>query len=421
LFHPNRLAGYTRHLKWKEKNNNLTQEEITMKRSNLALVLSIIMLLGLFLAGCRPQMDQPTWIPINETEGQSAMQNNFGPGAWGIASLEVYKDQLYAGTGTEAHGPRISRTSDGINWEFASEEAFGYPLPEKLEDNSFSIGDLQEFHDQLYAGLTWYETSTSILSSKGAQVWRSSDGSNWTNVVEGGFGNSTYLGVSSMAVFNDNLYIATDAWDDVFQIWRSPTGDKGSWIQVATDSLGCPSNQAAFLIPFENKLILMATMWSLGYTTFPVCIWYTEDGVKWTSVTTNGFDKYQAVAPSQLAIFKDYLYVGVNAIGSNIWRSKNGITWAPVTTNGFEGTIKDFSALFVYDGYLFANVSQVSAIHMYYSVNGETWTQVKGANYGNDNPYLIDLNPAIEFKGDLYFGGYDDAGAQVWKVCTDCK
>ncbi len=84
--------------------------------------------------------------------------------------------------------------------------------------------------------------------------------------------------------------------------------------------------------------------------------------------------------------------------------------------------ILNFSALFVYDGNLFANVSEASGVNLYYSPDGETWSQVKADSHGNSNPDLINFNPTVEFKGDLYFGGGNEpAGAQVWKLCTDCQ
>jgi hypothetical protein len=395
-----------------------------MKRLSFTLSVSFILLLGSILSGCRANMEELTWNPVNESTGENADQNKFGPGAWIISSLEVYKGWLYAGTWADDHEAKISRTKDGSSWEFVPEEGFGYPFGEDLTNINFNIADLQEFHDQLYAGLLWYDTSTDPPTSKGAQIWRSSDGISWTNVVEDGFGDPINMGITSFAVFEDNLYAAADAWDRGFQIWRSPSGDPGSWTLVADDSLGYPSSQAAYLIPFKDKLVVIGAMWAYEYTSEYVRIWYTEDGLEWTEVTTNGFD-YKATGPSKPAIFKDNLYLGAastSAKANPIWRSQDGISWEPVETNGFEKYVFNFSALFVYDGNLFANVSESSGVNLYYSPDGETWSQVKAVSHGNENPYSIDMNPAVEFKGDLYFGGSTEpAGAQVWKLCTDCK
>jgi hypothetical protein len=395
-----------------------------MKHTTLPLLV-IGLLLGLLLAGCSPNYAELSWVPIEQPTEQAA-ETPFGPGTFAVNSLEVFNDQLYAGMGSGIDGARISRTDDGKTWEFVSEKAFGYPIPE-FDEITYSVWDLQEFQDQLYAGVTWYyyDPSTDSYKSLGAQVWRTSDGTQWENVVEGGFGNPDYTGVTSFAVFDDQLYAAIDAFIGGFQVWRSPSGDPGSWTMVAEDSLDYPFAHAGFLTSFKEKLVLVGTMWAEGYGTVAVRIWTTGDGVTWTPITTTGFDEI-AYAPSFAAIFKDTLYIGVMKRDSNFWSSKDGVQWSTVTAEGFESPIYNFSALFTDGKTLFANVTHGIGTFLYYSTDGQTWTKTQEASHGYDNSWGLNYNPTAVFKGDLYFGGGEPHGglddtAQVWRLCTDCK
>jgi hypothetical protein len=388
-----------------------------MKHTTFTLLV-FSLLLGLLLAGCSPNYTELSWKPIPQPTEQAA-ESPFGPEAYDVNSLEVFKDQLYAGLNLGSNGARISRTDDGETWEFVSENAFGYPIPEGKE-MTYTVWGLQEFQEKLYAGVTWYGEYGESL---GAQVWRTSDGTQWENVVEDRFGDPEFFGVTSFAVFEDQLYAAIDAFYEGFQVWRSPSGDPGSWTLVAEDSLGYPNAPAAFLTPFKDKLVLVATSWATGYSTVPVCIWVTQDGETWTPATTDGFG-ILATAPSHPVVFKDTLYLGAISIGNSLWRSKDGVQWTQIPMEGIESNINNFSALFTDGKTLFANVTQLKGPFLYYSDDGQTWKKSQEASHGYNNQWGIGYNPTVVFKGDLYFGGSTNPGteddiAQVW--CLDCE
>ncbi len=387
--------------------------------------LFILTILLCSLAGCSPDYTELSWKPI-EQPNEKASEPTFGPETYSVLSLEVFKNQLYAGLNTSFNSARIYRTGDGKTWEPVSEIAFGYPPPENSKNIDYSVWDLQEFQDQLYAGVNQYDSDKGVAVPSGAQVWRSSDGAQWENVVAENFGNSDFLGVTSFAVFEDHIYAAIGALDQGFQVWRSPTGDPGSWTMVAEDSLGFPSTRAAFMFPFKGKLVLIGTNFSGGYAVEPVRIWITENGATWTPVTTDGFG-ILAHSPSHPTIYKDNLYLGAFSMEHNIWRSKNGVDWEPVETEGFESPIYNFSALFTDGNYLLANVTQHSKPFLYYSTDGKTWKQIPETSHGYNNSWGIGYNPTAVFDTNLYFGGGEplEAGAndaaQVWRLCVECE
>jgi sugar lactone lactonase YvrE len=66
-------------------------------------------------------------------------------------------------------------------------------------DSANRISTLGIFGNQLYAG-------TYNFSGNGAQLWRSTDGENWSNVFSNGFGNATNVGIDHLIEFNGRLY-----------------------------------------------------------------------------------------------------------------------------------------------------------------------------------------------------------------------
>ena len=81
------------------------------------------------------------------------------------------KENLYAGTGNWEQGTRVWRTSDGTHWTPASEFGFGTAYA----DENRAIPDMVEFDGDLYAGAGW--------GGSPGQLWRSPDGTTWTQVV----------------------------------------------------------------------------------------------------------------------------------------------------------------------------------------------------------------------------------------------
>ena len=98
-----------------------------------------------------------------------------------------------------------------------------------------------EFNGKIYAG-TWSD------NINGGEVWRSSNGTTWTQVVNDGFGNITNAEVFRFEVFNNVLY-ASAGTDEINggEIWRSDTGDSGDWQKVVDNGFGDTNNLSAIL------------------------------------------------------------------------------------------------------------------------------------------------------------------------------
>ena len=131
--------------------------------------------------------------------------------------------------------------------------------------NNNHPGAFAVFQEALYVGVR--------NDSQGGQLWRSSDGQQWTQVIGNGFGDLNNYMIESLAVFDNGLYAIASNGETGIEVWR--TQDSVDWQQVNGDGFGSLTNH-----------------WTL-----------------WGNATT---------------AFNDALYIGVTnyASGATLWRSQ---------------------------------------------------------------------------------------------------
>ncbi len=355
----------------------------------------------------------PGWKQVN--------LNGFGDRNNSISTLAPFGGQLYAGTyNFGGNGAQLWRTADGINWTPVFTNGF---------DNTANVGidHLLEFNDQLYAG-TWAD------EVNGGEVWRSGNGLNWTRVVSQGFGDPTNGEVMRLGAFNGQIYAGTWSYTTTHgaEIWRSSTGDTGSWSQVVANGFGDANNQAILTMEEFNGALYVGT-YSRGETPNGADIWRTTDGSTWTPVITNGFGYTGTYAIYALEDFGGYLYAGINRYdpvtqsypGGQIWRCPQfsgcdaATDWSVVTSDGF-GNVNNTSihALLVFENRLYAvTYNYMTGLEVWRTADGTTWEQVGFAGLGDSNNSWTYWDNAIAaFDNRLFIGTTNWAnGGEVWK------
>jgi len=152
--------------------------------------------------------------------------------AWWFGVLKVFNGYLYAfsgyggliGDSSPAQGCEIYRTSDGTNWEEVVGDAPEASMPRGFGDDSNDmILCAAVFQDKLYAGTKNYEDM--------AEIWRTSDGLNWEPVEQYGFGRQNRY-IWRMIVYNDMLIAGTLNTLSGCEAWMSETGDPGTFEQI---------------------------------------------------------------------------------------------------------------------------------------------------------------------------------------------
>lgn len=337
--------------------------------------------------------------------------NGFGDRQNGaIFSLASYNGELFAGTANESgNGAQLWSSSDGKTWSSIMVDGFG-------NTSNRGIDHLLEYNGYLYAG-TWAD------EVNGGEVWRSQNGRDWSLVASGGFDNVTNSEVHHFVAFKDQLYATTWSSTDSHgtELWRSSTGNPGSWSKVAFNGFNNDANNAVALSLHVFNGYLYAGTWN---TTTGGEVWRSSNGTTWTQVNVDGFGTADNLGVSALTDFNGYLYAATRGtpgiVGDQIWRCQvcDVSDWVKVVDNGFENNeTSDSAALQVVNGFLFlAAGNQSTGIEVWRTMNGTDWDQVGFAGFGDSNncqPYWG--NSIGVFKDRLFIGVANWAnGGEIW-------
>lgn len=333
----------------------------------------------------------PEWAQVN--------QDGFGSPDYQISALETFQPEgsapyLYAGVwGVE--DAKMWRSSDGWNWEVAS--------PSWLTPTA-SMLDAQAFHGQLYVGM-----------SSPAQLWRT-DGENWQAVDTVGFGDTNNHTFDALAVFEDKLYAA--ALNDVtgVEIWRSASGDPGTWSQVNQDGFGGWGSGDVVMDVFQGYLYT-ALASQMGSQ-----LWRTSDGMTWQAVFTDGLGN-PSNGRISMAEFNGELYISFRNIweGGQIWHSNNGLDWELVVQGGF-GEVSNGRpyGMIVADGALYVVLSNgMTGAQVWRTFDGAFWQRANLDGWGDPLNTFADYNDkaAAVFNFNLYVGTLNSPnGGEIWRL-----
>jgi hypothetical protein len=161
-----------------------------------------------------------------------------GPAYYIITSLTTFKGQLYATVeATPGTGAQVWRSANGTDWTQVSEDGFG-------DIDNYQTGASVVFRGQLYV--------TTRNDVTGAQLWRTVNGTTWEQVVDDGFGDINNVKIESLAVYKGALYAVTNNAVSGAEVWRSTDGV--NWTQVNADGFG------------ESGIFV--SLWSNGTTVF---------------------------------------------------------------------------------------------------------------------------------------------------------
>lgn len=191
------------------------------------------------------------------------------------------------------------------------------------------------FGVHLYAGTSNHDYAG---GDSGARLWRTPDGVTWELVSSPGFGDRYTGHLRSLAVFDGALYVglgkrnaAPPLYDYSVEIWRSTTGDAGTWELVFEEETSVTQRYVAeALVVFNDQLYcVLADPESFQYPKLR----RTSDGTSWEEIPD--FDLQCGFGfgdTATAAVFGQDLYVAsvTNLGGGPICRSRDGVTWEPL-------------------------------------------------------------------------------------------
>jgi sugar lactone lactonase YvrE len=242
---------------------------------------------------------------------------------YGISSMAVFQGQIFAGT-ENMSGTQVLKSSDGSNWVPAAEQGFGSPA------SNLRVTAMNVYDGSLYAAAgNWIS-----LNSDGAQVWRTSDGFTWTNVITQGFdtkNNSVVLALESIGGY---FYAGTRNEFTGGELWRSDSGDPGTWVQVNINGFGDSSNTAiSSLVAFNGMIYASTRNWDNGAE-----VWQSSDGLVWTQVASGGFGDGGASGwADSLTVYGGSLVVVLRNYndGVKVLSTHDGLTWKQLNPDGW--------------------------------------------------------------------------------------
>ncbi|OGO72935.1 MAG: hypothetical protein A2Z49_04215 [Chloroflexi bacterium RBG_19FT_COMBO_56_12] len=310
---------------------------------------------------------------------------------------------LLFGLGLFAAPIRAASTgAEVFGWRQVNESGFNDPM-------NTTISTLDVFDGQLYAG-TW--------NVNGAQVLRANEDWNWTQFTP------TFSADTSAIIdaesFDGWLYIGTAPLADtgVGELWRT---DGNTWQQITSDGFGDSNNyDLAALAVFSGKLYA-----ATGNMVTGLEMWCSASGDpgSWEQVNADGFNGTPTWPETTMEVFDGQLFVGISRITGNytggiaeLWRSEDGKTWTPVFTDGLgDPNNSNLTAMATFQGKFYISLrNTVTGGQVWRSGNGTDWTPVFQDGLGetaNSRPYGL-----IEFEDHLYliFSYITGKSAEVW-------
>ncbi len=190
-----------------------------------------------------------------------------------------------------------------------------------------SIQSLAEFSGYLLAG------TADWVNNNPGQLWRY-DGINWDYLTLDGFGDPHNNSISSMVMFNTNLYVGVGNNFTGAKLYRYNASFGLS--PIMTDGFGDPNNTSIQSLAADGSFIYAATHNSVT----GLQIWRSgNEGASWDKfLSTDGFGSSLNAGPdlsSSLLLANNRVYLGTwnNTNGGGVWASD------PTTSYTISGTI----------------------------------------------------------------------------------
>jgi len=327
-------------------------------------------------------------------------------------------------------------------WVQVNDDAFGLDdpsgqTPPYQAEDTFEVA---VFDGQLYLGMEADDLY-------GARVWRTKAGvtvarnqSDWEQVVDDAFGDvSNNDHMDSLEPFEGYLYASTaqkSANRDGTEVWRSSTGNLGSWVQVNDDGFGITN--ARYNENFKDMAVFTVdgTSWLCGGTVNTLVgaqVWCTDGSLKdggpklsWVQKNQDGFGDARYVKVWSTGLMSGYLYAGTEcysggACPGTVWRTDGTADdtrwqWTKVFTATANNRVDIIGP---YDGYLYIGFDGGNGTEVWRSSTGDagTWSQVNSDGFGDPNNGRVIVDAATVYNGALYLATLNEAtGAEVWRT-----
>lgn len=278
-----------------------------------------------------------------------------------------------------------------LTWEGVVDDTHGGGPGWGDETNEF-VSSMTTFNGQLYAA--------SYNDGQGVEVWKSSNGTDWTQSNQDGFGVHT-TSYALLTVYGNYLYAIISYSGGNTSSWR--TTDGTTW-EISKQNIGADDG-------ITISAIVCASVYNFLYIggingDNDSIVIGTTDGTTWHQVNVSGFGDANNTYVQSLHNFGGKLYAGVrnDTTGTEIW-AYDGSTWTQNNTDGFDGTANNraVSALVSFDGKLYAGTENaVNAPEVWRSSGDGSWEKVAENGFGQGG--FTNTYSGHAFRNYIYFG-----------------
>jgi photosystem II stability/assembly factor-like uncharacterized protein len=322
--------------------------------------------------------------------------------AGSVMALESFNGKLYAGTANWVSGNGQVWRMDEDKWLPVSMAG----MEQACDGKNPAISDLEVFKGKLYASMTW--------GTCGNQIWRTDNGTEWTKVAD----SPAHIPAWLLRVFNNELY--TIGASPTIEIWRSSSGDPGSWENLVDDSFGDPNNDYSWSATIYNGALYVGTNNPITGSQ----VWRSFNGEQWEPVNQDGFGDANNFAVYSMVSWRGTLLAGTlnkNA-GGQIWKYE-GTSWSRVLSNGFEyENNSSITALYVNQFHLFAVADNTydddpnTGLQIWTTTDASHWTALNLDGFGDAHNRFWEPNAVTSFDDYFYIGTQNSFGSsEIWK------
>lgn len=348
----------------------------------------------------------------------------------GVGRVFEAQGYLFVGTWNTVEGAILYRSRDGKHFERIGAPGFNG------NRRNFTIVGYAWFNGMLYIG-NWNQVQGGSVFRGNADAEDPAD-IVWETITTDGMGNPRNRAFHGMSVFKDQLYAGTFNLTEGTEIWRTATGDPGSWAQVAPKGLGQPPVNSDAALSHEHGGYLYFGIESAGAIIRPPLVgtqlWRTDGNLsppydQWEQVNVDGFGNEFNHNILGLASFKGHLYAGTWNFtqGLEVWRAKTSpghshsipfSSWEKVNQNGFGDPSRNQATNFLltHGGrlYLVGYGDGGEGRGLFTATrDGTSWHEITGSGF-NEAP-VDGFQWAAAFQGRIYVGAHSGNGPlQLW-------
>jgi hypothetical protein len=352
----------------------------------------------------------------------------------GVTRMRAHGGYLYLGTWNAQRGGRLYRSADAKTWQPLNEPGFGNP-------NNFTIQFIVPFRGRMVVS-TWN-------NKDGGGMYRGNVGVDdpagvaWEAITTDGMGDKGNRAFTHMCVFKEHLYAGCFNLKTGPEVWRSSSGDLGSWTQVNRDSFGLASNSDATMMLVHDGYLYVGTESARALNRVGCQLLRTDGKLEppydgWQQVNTNGFGDPRNHNICGLGLLGGRIYAGTWnwTRGMEVWRATPGQSvpfadWERVADGGFGDRRNIMTAtILVADGALYVgtvgtinitgeldspNVKLNSAAGgvLMMTTDGKSWQQIDAPGFMKFPQIGIEWLEA--FGGKIYIGSQAlDRPCQLW-------